>query len=58
VSTVWWLVIAVIGLKEVHRTTLGRSLAAVLLPALVCCGIVLYMLMLAGVAGWLGLQSL
>ena len=58
VNIVWWIVITVIGLKEVHRTTLGRSLAAVLLPALVCCGIILYTLMLAGLAGWMGLKSL
>ncbi|MFO7261921.1 MAG: YIP1 family protein [bacterium] len=30
----WWFVLAVIGLREVHGTTTGRALAAILAPAI------------------------
>jgi hypothetical protein len=36
-ALVAWIVIATIGLKEVHHTSTGQALAAVLLPLLVCC---------------------
>lgn len=37
IGLVWGIVLNVIGLSRIHRTTTGRSLAAVLLPWLVCC---------------------
>jgi hypothetical protein len=33
----WLLAICIIGLKEAHKTTSGKSAAAVLLPLLLCC---------------------
>ncbi len=57
VSGIWWLVIAVIGLKEVHTSTIPRALAAVLLPGFVCCGIAMYLALLAGILGYLGLHG-
>jgi hypothetical protein len=46
----WQTVLAVIGLKVVHRTTYSRSAAAVFLPLMLCCGAIL--LVFAAVAGW------
>lgn len=37
ISVIWWIVVAVIGLATVHRTSIGQALAAVLVPILVCC---------------------
>lgn len=37
VGIVWGIVLNVIGLSRIHRTTTGKSVAAVLLPWLVCC---------------------
>jgi hypothetical protein len=37
-AILWTIVLEVIGLALVHRTTQGRALAAVLIPILVCCG--------------------
>lgn len=53
VGMVWSLCITIIGLREAHRTTTGRAVAAVLLPALLLfiAGFVLVMVILvAGVA--------
>jgi hypothetical protein len=36
-TLVAWIVIATIGLKEVHRTSTAQALGAVLLPLLLCC---------------------
>jgi hypothetical protein len=35
----WKIYITVIGLREVHQTSLGKAIAAVLLPTLLCCSI-------------------
>jgi hypothetical protein len=48
VSGVWGFVLTVIGLQEVHRTTMGRAFGAVALPLVCCCGFFLLTLM-AGV---------
>lgn len=37
VTTLWHVVLQVIGFAKVHRTSQGRSLAAVLIPTIVCC---------------------
>lgn len=37
VGTLWYMVLLVIGFSKVHRTGQGRSAAAVLIPAIVCC---------------------
>jgi len=41
VGPIWQLVLVVIGIKVVHKTTYSRSLLAVFLPTILCCGIVL-----------------
>lgn len=53
VSGIWWIVIAGIGLKTVHRTTSPRAFGAVLVPLLVCCGLIALLALLAGMAGLL-----
>jgi hypothetical protein len=40
IAPVWKLYLLVVGVREVHRTGTGRAAAAVILPALFCCGIV------------------
>ena len=37
VAAVWGIVLAVMGLTELHGATQGKALAAVLIPILVCC---------------------
>ncbi len=41
VAWVWQIVLTIIGMKVVHRTSYGRSTIAVLLPMLLCCGVIL-----------------
>jgi hypothetical protein len=38
ISLIWFTIILVIGLAEVHRTSMVRSLIAVVLPIVLCCG--------------------
>ena len=38
IAIVWWIVLAVQGVERLHRTTSGKAVAAVLIPAIVCCG--------------------
>ena len=37
ISLIWSLVLAIVGLQQLHHTTAGKSVAAVLIPALLCC---------------------
>ena len=37
ISIIWQLVLVVIGVKEVHRTTIGQALIVVFLPSILCC---------------------
>ena len=53
VSGIWWIVIAGIGLKAVHRTTSPRAFGAVIVPLLVCCGLIALLALMAGMAGLL-----
>lgn len=46
---IWQLVLDVIGLKVVHETSYGKSLLAVFLPMLLCCGLIL--LLFVAIAG-------
>lgn len=41
IGALWLLVLEVIGLAQVHRTTQGRALLAVLIPVLFCCACIL-----------------
>ena len=38
IAIVWKIVLIVMGLQALHRTTSGKAVAAVLLPLLLCCG--------------------
>jgi hypothetical protein len=40
VAFVWQLYLVIVGLREVHGITTGRSLTAVLLPLILCCGLI------------------
>ena len=55
VGGIWSVVLAVIGVREVHRTTTGRAIAAILLPLAIAAFIGM---MLAFVVGLLGLQAI
>jgi hypothetical protein len=54
VGLAWKIYITVIGVREVHRISTGKSVLAFALPSLVCCGLVLggiaLVLMLVGPA--------
>ena len=39
IATAWQMALAIIGLKQAHETTYGKSALAVFLPMLVCCGL-------------------
>ena len=43
IGTIWEMVIEIIGLKEVHETTYGKSIAAKLIPIFICCCCMLVM---------------
>lgn len=51
VSGIWGFVLGVIAVREVYKFSTGRAVAAMLLPALVAVGFVVFMLVLAGVFG-------
>jgi len=40
-ATIWNFIIMVIGISAVHKISTGRAAVAVLLPTLVCCGLIL-----------------
>jgi hypothetical protein len=46
VGGIWGLVLLIIGLKQMHSTSYGRVLAAVLLPVVVCGGFLLFAILL------------
>ncbi|MFH0800697.1 MAG: YIP1 family protein [Pseudomonadota bacterium] len=47
VGPIWQLVLAIIGLKVVHKTTYGRSALAIFLPTILCCGALLLVIAVA-----------
>ena len=50
----WWNAAEIIGLSEAHETTKGKTAAAVLLPLVFCCGMVV---LIAGAVGFAIFQS-
>ncbi|MEO6325750.1 MAG: YIP1 family protein [Thermoanaerobaculia bacterium] len=40
IAFVWKLILLVMGIQVLHRTSSGKAIAAVLLPVLLCCGCV------------------
>jgi len=49
-SGIWWFILCTIGLATVHRTSMSRSFAAVAVPAVACCGFVVLIGLMAGLA--------
>ncbi len=49
-AVVWAIVLYIIGLKEAHETTGGKAAFAVFLPAIVCCGSILFLSIFMGLA--------
>lgn len=43
IATIWNLVALIIGIAEVHGISKGKAAVAILLPSLVCCGLVIAM---------------
>ena len=48
VGFVWTMVLAVIGTKEIHGTSQGKAIAAILIPAVLCCVCVAIAMFAAG----------
>ncbi len=49
IASVWQLVLTIMGLKVVHRTSYGKSTLAVFLPLILCCSlIILFIAVIAG----------
>lgn len=51
IAGIWTIVLTIIGLKEAHETTGGKAAFAVFLPVIVCCGLIMFaMVMIMGAA--------
>jgi hypothetical protein len=50
IACVWWVVLTVMGVQRLHRTTQGKAIAAVLIPLVVCCAGAAILLTLVGAA--------
>jgi hypothetical protein len=50
VTCVWWIVLAVMGLQRMHKTSQGKAIAAVLIPVVLCCAVALLVAMFVGAA--------
>jgi len=52
IASIWQLVLMIIGIKEVHRTTTGQAILVMLLPLILCCACCCgFISLIAGVAG-------
>jgi len=56
VAMIWGIILMVLGLSSVHRTSQGKALGAVLIPWVVCClcGILIAVMAGVGIAGMAG----
>lgn len=57
VAGIWALVLNIIGLKEMHKTTYARAILAVLLPVIICCGFIILVVATifgAALGSWMG----
>jgi hypothetical protein len=50
VAAIWGIVLAIMGITRLHRTTQGKAIAAVLIPVILCCGGLLLLGLIAGAA--------
>ena len=50
IQLVWWVVLTIIGFREVHKTTTGKAAAAVLIPILLCILCAVFAAMVIGLA--------
>jgi hypothetical protein len=50
VACAWWIVLAVMGLQRMHKTSQGKAIAAILIPVLLCCVAAAFIALLAGAA--------
>jgi hypothetical protein len=48
IAFVWTLILAVVGLQELHETPQGKAIVAVLLPVALCCACVGILMAIAG----------
>lgn len=48
ISLIWSLVLAIVGLQQVHDTSTGKSVAAALIPAVLCCACIAMLVAIAG----------
>lgn len=48
IGLVWSLVVVIIGLRELHGTSTGRAVLAVILPSILCCGLALALIAMVG----------
>jgi hypothetical protein len=48
IAAVYQIVLECIGLSRAHQTTTGKALLAIFLPLIVCCGLVVLLVVLAG----------
>ncbi len=55
VALVWQLYLVVLGLREIHAITTARAATAVLLPVILCCGVILSVIAVLGIG--LGLRG-
>jgi len=58
VAAIWALVLEIVGLAIVHRTTQGKAALAVLLPVALCCVCIAVAFALAGAAIWAAFKGL
>jgi hypothetical protein len=49
-AVIWWIVLAVMGIQRMHRTTQGKAIVAVLIPVVFCCGALVVLVLAAGTA--------
>lgn len=52
IGMVWGFIVEIIGLSEVQKISKGRAALAVLLPLIVCCGLIFIGIAVSGVAFW------
>jgi hypothetical protein len=54
IAAVYQIVLECIGLSRAHQTTTGKAIMAILLPLIVCCGLITLIIILAGGVGAFG----